>query len=169
MQYYLEFSEAKCKFSIYSFFAVFSSLTSFFPAPDYELKKPFVNQARFFIETNIFLVLENSSTLSNLLCHSLYSHLTQTTTWEDPRKKMLQQQAQATVAAAAAPTMIAPPLLSSTVTPAAGGITLFLCSVDSYLTSVCYRKQCCRSSGCITTAEPSSGAFARWLGAGCYT
>ncbi|XP_032796473.1 transcriptional coactivator YAP1 isoform X2 [Daphnia magna] len=47
------------------------------------------------------------------------NHLTQTTTWEDPRKKLLQQQIQP-LSPAPPPNMVAPPLLSAVTTPVAG-------------------------------------------------
>jgi len=47
------------------------------------------------------------------------NHLTQTTTWEDPRKKLLQQQIQP-LPTPPQPTMVAPPLLSAVTAPAAG-------------------------------------------------
>lgn len=49
----------------------------------------------------------------------LNSHLTQTTTWEDPRKKLLQQQIQP-LSPAPPPNMVAPPLLSAVTAPVAG-------------------------------------------------
>ncbi|EFX70433.1 hypothetical protein DAPPUDRAFT_328360 [Daphnia pulex] len=47
------------------------------------------------------------------------NHLTQTTTWEDPRKKLLQQQIQP-LSPAPPPNMVAPPLLSAVTAPVAG-------------------------------------------------
>lgn len=54
-------------------------------------------------------------------CVVCCSHLTQTTTWEDPRKKLLQQQIQQPLPTPPQQqTMVAPPLHSAVTAPAAG-------------------------------------------------